>query len=375
MERILRSLFINKKTFLTLSGTISLLILFTACLNPTGIDTSAIEYQGRVLVRDMHFEPCTCCPPYRQIRGGNQIIYGLCPNRYYMIERTRGEAIVGRYFVNRNGILVTNIGEIGRVPSQIISGWMHGVTGLIGLSNEEHGYIYQVRHALPLTGWVRYSCIAAQVPRDNNVHGQLGMRQPTSQNNLNLSPSGHEYTALRVGDSYDIVSVLVPDNTTAPVNRIDMATFILPLEGTHAGPTAVDYVFASSDRSNFRVLRVIPFFPVQLTIVPQPFSIPDQSPELIDTPVIDPIPRGNLGTLNPAISIHIANYTLFDINRLEWRDDLGTLPHDAAGTLILDFTNPIIRNRFNVVGYHVFTLMTWRGGRPWGASVTLEITY
>ena len=215
------------------------------------------------IVNVYHFnDPCDCCPGLR-IRGGNQIIYNLCVNRYYMVLRTREDGSARTFFVNRDGILVDNLAEIGRVEGRIIHGWIDTVTGdLIGLSNEGSGYIYYVRHAVPVRGSMRF-----HYPFSENFHvdGEI---------HIAADPHLHAWTTIDLFPAldllqhdYDMAYFPLPGNAAFSVNmanvQISPVTSRLDLwaNQTHGGPShAIDYLFARADGSDFRVLRIIPSY-------------------------------------------------------------------------------------------------------------------
>jgi len=391
MERMLKQ-FINIITFPLL---FACALLLTACLNPTGVNP--IPRTGQVIVYEVPDDPCDCCPP--RIRGGDQRIYGLCNNRYYIVERRREGEIVGTFFVNREGILVDDLRYIGRVEGRIIHGWRDADTGvLIGLSNEERGYIYFVRHALPLRGYISFYP-QATMP-SFYITGEIHVRDPgvpgptASWNAIDLFPLLNN----DINNPYELVYIPIPGDTPTPITPLTgLSAFRVDLlrTQTHEGADKVDYLFVRRDRSRFKVLRAIPLFRGALTI--KPVVIQDNSPVMVNVEV--ELTQGEMRAredllfalvdttgFNPH-SFRLYGEILADI-ALATGTVLTTgvvLPGGqvlSAGTTVLrlDFAgNPMLHYELSAVGRNSFTLIAETVGdeytppAPWSALLTLIV--
>jgi len=354
-------------------------LLLTTCLNPTTV--SLFTRAGYVNVRD-YSGPCDCEPSHL-IRAGNQIIYGLCPNRFYMVEIVAGTGSQGFFFVSPEGILVDDLEDIGRVQIDSTLG-LRAIVGLehggdvVGLSNDHQRYTYIVHHALPVTGTVDYFDTAN--PADVNTlvtQGRLHVTPALGQHRLDLYP----ILDPRSASAYEILTIPIPPlpGNIDPYRRIDGdprvvavpdISFVIPVAiDAHEYGFDADYLFVRRDSGNFsfNVLRVIPVYGLSITV--NPVRVDEGNLPSITT--MGPLSPNSLGT-----TLLYANFMFYNpggvFTNIEWRDERGNIIGTTA-SIQLDFTDPAVRIRYVLQGTHLFSLTATRYGLPWSAIVRLII--
>jgi len=359
------------KNILLFSALSIMCVLLGACLNPTGVSNVVDRSTVNLYYHHGH------------LRSGDERIYGLRPEKYYLIEILERGVSQGIWFINSNGELTPHFHEIGTVSGGEIT----------GLSNDPD-FLHIVRYAQVLNGYVTHFDgpipTARAVTERARSNGELWLSAPPNTGDryfLDLSPAhiaaGNRALDYTLAAYYTILGIPVPAAPRQTFDPIIGHPFIIPLHTeAHTAPHTIDYLFAQRRRDaegnfhfirdGFYVLRVVPTFSVDLTVIPLPFEIEDMSPTLQDDVPTVHVSVGAIGTpLFPHLIIRIANY--YDFTEIRMEDELGNTFQHTAGAFTLDFTNTLVRNRYNIMGDHLFTIIGLRENRPWSAEFLLRV--
>ena len=347
-------------------------VLFGACLNPTGVGTIVDRATVNLYYHHGH------------LRSGDERIYGLHPEKYYLVEILERGVSRGTWFVNSDGKLVEDLHEIGTVSGGEIT----------GLSNDP-AFLHIVHYAAPLSGYVTHfdgPIPTAQAVTQRARNGELRLIAPPNIDDryfLDLSPAhipaGNRALDYTLAAYYTILGIPVPEAPRQTFEPLIGHPFVIPLHTeAHTAPYTIDYIFARKRRNadgdfyfirdGFYVIRVIPTFGVTITVYP----VDDSTGRFPSIAPVGPLDREQIGQPAPwpgvpYLNLSFDNTILPVFTDIEWRDEFGNLIGTNPTVQLNFLADPEVRMRYNAAGTHIFSLTATRNDTRWSAQVHLII--
>jgi len=240
-------------------------IALCACMNPTDVDSFLGSKQVDDIIQSTKVAVKVSSDSDGGLTGGNRIISGLDPAKYYMVTQelddkdtpintTSYPKFVSEYSPSAKGQLFKDLGVITRITGRTIT----------TLTNK---HTYTVKSATQIiSGTITYNDGSGSASK-TITGGVLTIDKINGTGKLNLSGSGI------ISGTYSnetIMAVSVDDPTTSPwswkarpnaSDTIDLSAFEIEKSGT------VDYVFYKS-ATDFKVLRVVGPATINIKAIP-----------------------------------------------------------------------------------------------------------
>jgi len=362
-----KSYALKNSSFALLAAIIALILC--NCINPISISTFIEDERVQEIIggRVKIYYPGSD----ENLIPGNKRIYGLNPNRYYMVDIQKPDSsfeFIG--FVTKSGNRSNKLEDIGRV---------HGGE-IINLINDE---TYLVPFADPIIN----DTVLAFTPVDpewNNLVTNGVITFPSGTTSMNVTnilteTPGTEWETVKVDSANDTELVTITANQ-------------ILLEGDN---TITDYIFVQKNITSenilkFLVLRVVIQGISELEINLTPYALPTTITPNPDTPsssidilqIFDPVAlKTRTFTIGNAATANLSNfrwiYNGIDLATLSpGAVTLNTANGVAASSIIIDFShNSFTDAELNREGTYIMTVQaTDPGGMLWSSNLEVIIT-